>query len=74
MQSPQLMKTRSSPQSLLSGPVIKKQSKIKVFFQQLSKTHKIQIDAENMTTQAVIAAAIQVLNQTYNLCLMIDPD
>jgi len=41
METPQLKKTHSTPQSLLSGPAIKKQSKIKVFFKELSKTHKI---------------------------------
>jgi len=45
METPQLKKTQSSPQSLLCGSAIKKKSKIKVFFQELSKIHKIEMEA-----------------------------
>lgn len=45
MASPQLKKAQSSHQSLLSGSAMKKQTKIKVFFQEQSKTHKIEMDA-----------------------------
>jgi len=45
MATPQLKKVQSSHQSLLSGSAMKKQTKIKVFFQEPTKIHKIEIDA-----------------------------
>lgn len=64
---PQLKKTQSAPQSLLSGTAVGERHRIRVFFQSESKMLKTEIDAQNLTANCVVAAALEVFSRTVGL-------
>lgn len=66
---PQLKKTQSSPQSLLSGATVGKRNRIRVFFRWENETHKIDVDAENLTANALIALSLETFSHSLGVHL-----
>ncbi len=65
-----LLNIAAQPRSLLSCPLDKCTTLVKVYFQKLDKSYKVFVDVDDFTVTQTINAAVTKLNQGNKLALI----